>query len=395
MSSNQFAISDLRSLEDIHTSGVYPKRSPVIVRGEGARVWDSDGREYIDCVAGHGVANLGHCHPAVVQAVTEQANRLITCPEIFYNDQRAQLLARLSELAPSGLSRAFLCNSGAEAVEAAMKFARFATGRTQIVSTMRSFHGRTYGALSLTGQGKYRKQFEPLVPDVEHVPYNNLDALANSVSAHTAAVILEIVQGEGGVRPASNEYLLVAQELCRQHGALLIIDEVQTGLGRTGRLLACEHAGLEPDLLCLAKSLAGGLPMGATLFGEQVGELPTGAHASTFGGNPLACAAALATLDVLVSEALPQRAEQLGAELMAQLQQASLPVVREVRGLGLMIGLELKRKVTPILKALQERGVLALPAGATVLRLLPPLVIEAAELEIVADNIQEVLTAPG
>lgn len=383
---------ELQSLEDSHTSGVYPKRLPVIVRGEGARVWDADGREYIDCAAGHGVANLGHSHPAVVAAVAEQARRLMICPEIYYNDQRAQLLARLTALAPSGLSRAFLCNSGAEAVEAAMKFARLATGRTRIVSTLRSFHGRTLGALSLTGQRKLREPFEPLVPDVAHVPYNNLAALAEAVDDCTAAVILEIVQGEGGVRPASHDYLRGAQDLCRRQGALLIVDEVQTGLGRTGRLFACEHAGLEPDLLCLAKSLAGGLPMGATLIGARVGELPGGAHGTTFGGNPLVCAAALATLDVLLAEALPQRAERLGAMLLARLRAADLPVVREVRGLGLMVGLELRNRVTPILKALHKHGVLALPAGATVLRLLPPLVISEADLDRVGAALIAVLS---
>ena len=378
-------------LERTHTSGVYPKRDVEIVRGQGAQVWDSAGRRYIDCVGGHGVAIVGHCHPAVVAAIRAQAERLITCPEIFYNDRRAELLARLAELAPQGLTRAFLCNSGAEAVEGAVKFARLATGRAGIVAAMRGFHGRTLGALSATWEQKYREPFQPLVPGFSHVPYDNLDKLAAAVTDETAAVLLEAVQGEGGVRPCSPGYLAGAQEICRKHGALLIVDEVQTGLGRTGRLWACEHHGVAPDLLCLGKGIAGGVPMGAVLIGERVGDLPQGVHGSTFGGNPLASAAAVATLGAIESEGLPARSAQLGEWLLAELRQIASPKVREVRGLGLMVGIELKEKVQPYLLALQERGVLALPAGPTVLRLLPPLVIEQADLEQVAAAVRDVL----
>ena len=380
-----------QTLEAAHTSGVYSKRPLTIVRGAGARVWDDADNMYIDCVGGQGAANLGHCHPAVVAAVQQQAAQLLSCPEIFYNDQRAQLLQRLVELAPAGIERAFLCNSGTEAVEAAYKFARAATGRPAVISAKRSFHGRTMGALSLTGQDKYREPFEPLLAGITHVTYNDLDALDAALTSQTAAVILEVVQGEGGVRPADPQYLLAAQRLCHDRGALLIIDEVQTGIGRTGRIFACEHSGVQPDLLCIAKSLAGGLPIGAVLIGSRVGALDTGLHGSTFGGNPLACAAALAALHALQAEQLPQRAERLGTALMLSLRNANLPGVREVRGLGLLIGLELKAKVTPVLQALQARGVLALPAGNTVLRLLPPLVISEEDLECVQHAISEAL----
>ena len=380
-----------QTLEAAHTSGVYSKRPLTIVRGAGARVWDDADNMYIDCVGGQGAANLGHCHPAVVAAVQQQAAQLLSCPEIFYNDQRAQLLQRLVELAPPGIKRAFLCNSGTEAVEAAYKFARAATGRPAVISAKRSFHGRTMGALSLTGQDKYREPFEPLLAGITHVTYNDLDALDAALTSQTAAVILEVVQGEGGVRPADPQYLLAAQRLCHDRGALLIIDEVQTGIGRTGRIFACEHSGVQPDLLCIAKSLAGGLPIGAVLIGTRVGALDTGLHGSTFGGNPLACAAALAALHALQAEQLPQRAERLGTALMLSLRNANLPGVREVRGLGLLIGLELKAKVTPVLQALQARGVLALPAGNTVLRLLPPLVISEEDLECVQHAISEAL----
>ena len=380
-----------QTLEAAHTSGVYSKRPLTIVRGAGARVWDDADNMYIDCVGGQGAANLGHCHPAVVAAVQQQAAQLLSCPEIFYNDQRAQLLQRLVELAPAGIERAFLCNSGTEAVEAAYKFARAATGRPAVISAKRSFHGRTMGALSLTGQDKYREPFEPLLAGITHVTYNDLDALDAALTSQTAAVILEVVQGEGGVRPADPQYLLAAQRLCHDRGALLIIDEVQTGIGRTGRIFACEHSGVQPDLLCIAKSLAGGLPIGAVLISTRVGALDTGLHGSTFGGNPLACAAALAALHALQAEQLPQRAERLGTALMLSLRNANLPGVREVRGLGLLIGLELKAKVTPVLQALQARGVLALPAGNTVLRLLPPLVISEEDLECVQHAISDAL----
>lgn len=377
--------------EYAHTSGVYPKRPLAIVRGQGARLWDADGRQYIDCVGGQGAANLGHAHPAIVAAIAGQAAQLISCPEIFYNDRRAELLAALAEVAPAGLTRAFLCNSGAEAVEASLKFARLSTGRPRVVAAVRGFHGRTFGALSATWEPKYRQPFEPLLPGFSHVPFNDLNALDQAIDADTAAVVLEIVQGEGGVRPAGASYLHGAQALCRERGALLIVDEVQTAFGRTGKLFACEHHGLEPDLLAVAKSMAGGLPMGACLIGPRLGELGKMTHGSTFGGNPLACAAALATLRVMRNECLPERAAELGGYLQGRLRALSSPYIREVRGLGLLVGIDLKVKVTPILQELQTRGVLALPAGTTVLRLLPPLVITQSDLDLVVEAIAEVL----
>jgi acetylornithine/LysW-gamma-L-lysine aminotransferase len=376
-------------------------------------VWDADGNEYIDCVGGQGAANLGHAHPDIVAAISRQAATLISCPEIFYNDQRAQVLARLAEVAPAGMERSFLCNSGAEANEAALKFARLSTGRIGFVAAMRSFHGRTFGALSATWTKEYRQPFEPLVPGFSHVPYNDIAALEAAVGDNTAAVLLEVVQGEGGVHPGTAEYLGRAQALCRARGVLLILDEVQTGYGRTGKLFACQHFGLEPDLMTVAKSMAGGLPMGACLIGPRVTGPSTGSggalkpmtHGSTFGGNPLACAAALATLAVMtrrdapgtsesawrVGETLPERAARLGEYLLGRLRRIESPLIREVRGLGLLVGVDLRVKVTPILQKLQALGVLALPAGSTVLRLLPPLVIEQADLDRVAEAIEVVL----
>jgi acetylornithine/LysW-gamma-L-lysine aminotransferase len=388
-------MTNTQTLEFRHTSGVYAKRDLTIVRGQGALVWDDQGNRYIDCAAGHGVANLGHSHPKVVQAIQEQAAALITCPEMFYNPARAALLGKLTALAPPGMERVFLSNSGTEAVEAAFKFARYSTGRSEIIAAMRGFHGRTMGALSATWNKKYRQPFEPLVPGIRHVPYNKLDRLEAAVSDRTAAVILEVVQGEGGVNPGTAEFLLGAQEICRQRGALLILDEVQTGFGRTGRMFALEHHGLEPDLLCVAKSLGGGVPIGATLLGKRVAELHPGLHGSTFGGNPLSAAAAAAALDVLVEEALPARAAEMGAHLMDGLRAIESPLVREVRGLGLMVGIELKRKAAPYLLALQARGVLALNAGMNVIRLLPPLVITREQVERVIAALGEVLENEG
>ncbi|MEP7284190.1 MAG: aspartate aminotransferase family protein [Chloroflexota bacterium] len=380
-----------RQIEEAHTSGVYPKRPLTIVRGEGAVLYDDAGNSYIDCVGGQGAANLGHSHPAVVAAIREQAGILLSCPEIFYNDKRAALLEKLTTLA--GMPRAYLCNSGAEAVEAALKFAKLATGRTEIIATMRGFHGRTMGALSATWEPKYREPFEPLVPNYKHIAYNDLGAAEAAISDQTAAIIVEVVQGEGGVRPASAEYLQGLQALCNERGAMFILDEVQTGFGRTGKMFAHQHYGLHPDLMPVAKSIAGGIPMGACLISEKVGTIAPSTHGTTFGGNPLACAAAIAALDALVSEDLPGRAAALGGWLLERLADLPTNKVREVRGLGLIVGIELRSKVTPVLRALQDRGVLALPAGLTVLRLLPPLVISQEQLETVAQAIEAVLTA--
>lgn len=380
---------DIFALENQYTSGLYTKRPIAIVRGKGARLWDSEGREYIDCVGGQGAANLGHANSAVAHAISEQAATLISCPEMFYNDRRAELEEKLCTI--SGFPRVFLCNSGAEANEACLKFARIATGRAGIVAAMRGFHGRTMGALSATWEKKYREPFEPLVPGFTHIPYNNLEALDGAVTEQTAAVTLEVVQGEGGVHPGTREFLLGAQSICRQRGAMLIIDEVQTGFARTGRLFAFQHHDLQPDLVCLAKSIAGGIPMGAALIGERVGELPAQVHGSTFGGNPLACAASLAAIRYIETQHLADRAAELGSWFQAALRNIQSPLVREVRGLGLMVGIELKQKVTPYLQSLMAEGVLALPAGLTVLRFLPPLVISQDELAVVVQAVKKVL----
>ena len=377
--------------ENKHTSGVYAKQTLTIVRGQGASLFDADGVEYLDCSSGHGVANLGHAHPKIAEALYKQASTLITLFESFPNDQRAQLMEKITALVP-GLDRVFFCNSGTEAVEAAFKFARISTGRKNFIAANRAFHGRTFGSLSATFNKKYREGFEPLLPGVSHVSYNNIEALDKAVNEETAAVILEVVQGEGGVYPASVEYVQAARRICDERGALLIVDEIQTGFGRTGKMFAIQHFGVTPDLLTCAKSLAGGVPMGAVLIGPNVKNLTPGTHGSTFGGNPLSCAAANAALDVIMEEDLPGEAAAKGAYLMEKLKAIQSPNIREVRGLGLMVGIEMKQKVTGYIKALQEKKIIALNAGMTVIRLLPPLVITYEQIDHLVKTLAEVLT---
>lgn len=382
---------EIIDIENKYTSGVYAKQTLTIVRGQGASLFDVDGNEYLDCSSGHGVANLGHAHPKIAEALYKQASTLITLFESFPNDQRAALMEKITALVP-GLDRVFFCNSGTEAVEAAFKFARISTGRKNFIAAMRAFHGRTFGSLSATFNKKYRDGFEPLLPGVSHVAYNNIEALEKAVNEETAAVILEVVQGEGGVYPASAEYVQAARRICDERGALLIVDEIQTGFGRTGRLFAIEHFGITPDLLVCAKSLAGGVPMGAVLIGHKVQNLTPGVHGSTFGGNPLSCAAANAALDVVKEEGLPRQAEVKGAYLLDKLRRIESPNIREVRGLGLMVGIEMKQKVTPYIKALQEKKIIALNAGLTVIRLLPPVVITYEQIDHLVKVLSEVLT---
>ncbi|MCE1252612.1 MAG: aspartate aminotransferase family protein [Anaerolineae bacterium] len=378
------------ALEDQYATGVYSKRQVALVKGQGARVWDADGKEYIDCAGGTAVASVGHANPMVLRAIARQANTMITCQEMFYNDKRALVMKKLCSL--SGMSKVFLCNSGTEAVEAAIKFARVLTGRTEIVAAMRGFHGRTMGSLSATWEKKYREPFEPLVPGFKHIVYNDIVSLEAAVSDQTAAVILEIVQGEGGVRPGDPAFLQRARELCTEKGALLIFDEIQTGFGRTGKWFAKDHYNLQPDMLCLAKAIGGGLPMGATLLAEGMGAIPPMVHGTTFGGNPLVCAASLAAIGYMEEHHLPERSARHGEWFLNELSKIQSPLIREVRGKGLMVGIELKQKVAPYIAALMQKGVLAINAGMTVIRFVPPLVIPQQDLGIVAEKVAEVLS---
>ena len=378
-------------------SGVVPRRGDtVMVAGEGCWMIDSGGQRYLDLTSSQGVAMLGYNHPVLTAALQEQAGRLHACPNFFHNDTRGAFLEKLIAVTPPHLTRAFLANSGAEAIDGAIKFARLATGRPGIIAARNSFHGRTVGALSLTWNPKYRRKFEPLLPEVSHIHFNNIGQLDAAVDDGVAAVVLEVIQAEGGVHVGDADFLAAAQRLCRERGALLVIDEVQTGFGRTGLWFSFQHFDLTPDIIALAKGLGGGFPMGAVVYTDQIQEsLFSGAHGSTFGGNPLACAAGVAALSVYQG-GLIERAERAGRRLRDALETAigGRRIVREIRGRGLIVGIDLRAKATPFLKRLMEdHSVLALPAGSTVLRLLPPLIINDEEIDLAVEAIASTLPA--
>ncbi len=372
------------SAEEKLMANVYAKRPLVITRGKGALVWDVNGKEYIDCTGSYGVSIVGHAHPKVVEAIKKQSEILISCHASFYNDVRAELLQKITQLTPEGLTKVFLANSGAETIECAIKLARKFSGKPEIIAMMGAFHGKTMGALSATWDKKYRDPFKPLVPEFKHVPPDDLKKVREAISDKTAAILVEPIRGEGGIRLPHNDFLQGLREICDEKNVLLIFDEVQTGFGRTGKMFAFEHWGVVPDIICLAKSVAGGLPMGVTVAKEDIMRtLKVGEHSSTFGGSPLVCAAASATIDVLVNEKLPERAAMLGEYFKQKLGnlQARHKIIKEVRGLGLMIGVELRVDALNILINSMNRGVLILDAGRNILRFLPPLVIQKEQID--------------
>ena len=372
-------------VEERILGGTTARRGDVVItRGEGCWVFDEGGKKYLDLGSAQGVAMLGHCHPAVTAAIQQQAETLTLCPSYLYNDKRAEFAKALVDVLPSHLGHVFLANSGAEAMDGALKFARLFTRRPAFVATTKGFHGRTIGALSVTWEPKYREGFLPLL-ETTYVQFNDAAPLDKAIDDQTAAVVLEVVQGESGVNVGTPDFLKAAERLCKQRGAVLIVDEIQTGFGRTGKWFAVEHAGIAPDIMCLAKGLGGGFPMGAFAYTKAIRDvLSAGAHGSTFGGSPLACAAGVAAIEAYRDENLIKRSAILGANMRNTLRGAleGVGVVRDIRGLGLMIAVELRTKVAPVLKSLMlNHGVIALPAGPTVLRLLPPLVISEKEID--------------
>ncbi|MBK8946522.1 MAG: acetylornithine/succinylornithine family transaminase [Ignavibacteriae bacterium] len=383
-------MSIYKELIDKYEVNVYPKRDVVIVKGKDAKLWDENGKEYIDCAAGIGVATIGHCNEKVTEAISNQAKTLITNPAIFYNDKRAQVLEKLISIAPKNLTKAFLTNSGTEAVETAIKFARVSTGKTDFITAMKGFHGRTLGALSGTYKSEYREPFEPLVPGFSFVPFNNLEKLEAAITEKTAGIILEVVQGEGGINIGSKKYFDGVRKICDEKNILFIVDEIQSGFCRTGKMFACEYFDIQPDILTLAKAIAGGFPMGAALCSEKI-NISVGKHGTTFGGNPLAAAASIAAIDFMLENNLAKQAEEKGKYFISKFNIEKLSKVRAIRNLGLMIGIELKEKVQPYIIELMNKGVLAMPAGTTVLRLLPPIVISYDELDKVAEILNEML----
>src|SRR5881296_3235872 len=364
-------------------------RAPIcLVRGDGVRVWDSEGKEYLDFGAGIAVASLGHCHPRVTGAIREAAATLLHVSNLYHTAPQIHLAKLLSD--HSFADRVFFCNSGAEANEAALKLARkyakerHASDRYEIIATHNSFHGRTFATVAATGQEKYRHGFEPLVPGFKHVPYNDLGAMERALDNRTAAIIVEPIQGEGGVHVPDDDYLPGLRKLCDESGALLILDEIQTGVARTGRLWAYEHSGIEPDIMTLAKALANGVPIGAMLTRDEIASvLVAGTHGSTFGGTPFVTSVALATLTTIIDGKIWERAAHRGRYLMDGLRkmQAANPTVRVVRGKGLLIGAELSAPAGPVVDACREAGLLVLSAGERVLRLTPPLIVEERDCD--------------
>jgi acetylornithine/LysW-gamma-L-lysine aminotransferase len=383
------------AVENAHLASVYQKFPIVIVKGRGATVYDANRKEYIDCMSGYGVSLVGHCHPKVIKAIKDQCERLLACHASDYNDKRAELLEKLVKISPKGLEKVFLCNSGAESVECALKAAVKYTRKTEIIAMVRGFHGKTLGALSATWNPKYRDAFQALAEsNYKFVPFRNLEKVEEVLSDKTAAVIVEPVQGEGGVHVAPDGYLEGLRKLCDEHGVVLILDEVQTGFGRTGRLWASQHWGVIPDIMCVAKAMGGGVPIGATIAkAEIMDSLKVGEHSSTFGGNPLTCAAASATIDVILEERLPERAQAIGKRFFNILNGMvnEFRVLREARGIGLMIGLESRMFIGDVLMECLNKGLLLLYAGKNVIRFLPPLVIEMDKLEKAAEILGEAL----
>jgi acetylornithine/LysW-gamma-L-lysine aminotransferase len=366
----------------------------VYVRGDGANLYDDEGRRYLDFLAGIAVASVGHGNARLAEAVARQAEKLIVCPQNLGNDTRAAFTSKLFEFIRPPLQRVFLSNSGAEANEAALKWARMATGRRRFVAMKRGFSGRTMGVLPLTFEPTYREPYAPHTVEVEFVTLNDADELRRAVTPDVAAVMLEPIQGESGINPATDDYLRLARELTTEAGAMLVFDEIQTGVGRTGTFLASERSGVSADIVTLAKGLAGGVPIGATLMTDEVARsMPKGGHGTTFGGNPLAAAAGLAVLEEIEERGLMARAVTLGSRLVDGLTALRSERVREVRGRGLMVGVELKEKAAPVIASLRQAGLLTISGGPNVIRLLPPLVITEADVDEAVGLFAEVLGA--
>ncbi len=387
-------MTEIQRIEDTYGAKVYAKKPVAIVRGSGALVYDAEGKEYVDCAGGYGTCIVGHAHPKVVAAISEQAAKLISCHGSTYNDARANLFAKLQTITMNDLDRFFLSNSGSEAIECAIKISRKFTGRRKIIAFKGGFHGKTHGALSATWDAKYRESFEPLLPDFAHLPYSNAEAAKAEITRGTAAVLVEPIQGEGGIRVALKDWLRLISDLAHDAGAVLVADEIQSGFGRTGKMFACEHYGVQPDVLCIGKGIASGLPVSVTATdNEKMGSLQIGEHTTTFGGNPVVCAAAAATIDALLEDHLIENAAKVGHYFTNQLHEAQkqFRIMREVRGMGLMVGVEMRFDVYPILTGALREGIMMLDAGRNVLRFLPPLVLDQSKVDRVLSGLRNIM----
>ena len=365
--------------EDQYVANLYQRFPINISLGKDAYIWDTSGKEYVDCMGGYGVALVGHCNNRIVKAVKDQAEKLIICHMSAYNDTRLRFLQKLSRLAPEGLNKTFFSNSGAEAVEAALKFSRKYSGKTGIIAMNGAYHGKTFGALSITHNEKYRRSFMPLLSGIKFVPYNDSSKLEGAIDDNTGTVILEPIQGETGIIVPPNGLIQRIREICNRRKLVLIFDEIQTGLGRTGKMWAGQNWGTTPDIMCLAKGIAGGVPMGLTLVKPEIMEaMKVGEHSSTFAGSPLACAAGIATLDALVEDKIVENASSTGKYFKNGLLALGdrHKIIREVRGLGMMLAVEMRFDVRDILFDGIRNGLLMLYSGRNIIRLLPPLVID-------------------
>ena len=381
--------------EDQFMGKLYQRFPVTLERGEGVHVWDINNKEYIDCMGGYGVALVGYKNKRVNDAIKNQVDKIITVHSSLYNKTREEFLKKLTSIAPKGLTQVHLNNSGAEAIEAAIKFARKFTGKKGMVAMRGSYHGKTFGALSLTFNPKYKKAFKPLVEKVHFATFGDINSVREEITDDVGFVILEPIQGESGINVAPDGFLQDVRKLCDEKGILLIFDEIQAGLGRTGRLWACQHWETTPDIMCLAKGIAGGVPMGATLVRPEILEtMNKGEHSSTFGGNPLSCAAGIGALTALTEDGLIENADKMGKIFRDGLEKLKEKhnIIREIRGKGLMIGVELKFEVKDILMDLIKEGVLMLYSGRNILRILPPLVINQKDIEKVLETLDIVFT---
>jgi acetylornithine/N-succinyldiaminopimelate aminotransferase len=383
---------EIMALDKEYVMKTYGRYPLALAKGKGSLVWDMEGKTYIDCFAGIAVNNVGHSHPKVVDAICEQAKKMIHCSNLYYTQEQAELAKLLTEVSPH--DKAFFCNSGAEANEGAIKLARKFTGNGEIIAMENSFHGRTLAMITATGQHKYKKGFEPLPPGFTHVPYGDIEAVAETITEKTAAVLVEPIQGEGGIIVPPEGYLKELKKLCDENDILLIFDEVQTGFGRTGEMFASDLFGVTPDITTIAKALGGGFPIGGVLAQKEVADaFEPGDHAATFGGNPLACAAAKASIEVIVDENLPQRAKEMEEYFKFKLneQEKLYGIIEDVRGVGLMLGMELSIECGDIITTAMEQGVLINCTAGNVLRFLPPLTIEKGQIDTVTCVLETIL----
>ena len=381
--------------EDQFMGNIYQRFPVTIERGLGSHVWDINGKEYIDCMGGYGVAIVGHCNPRVVHKIKEQLDKIITVHSSLYNKTREEFLERLAKIAPSGLNQVFLNNSGTEAVEAAIKFARKFTGKKGLVAMNGSYHGKSYGSLSVTFNPKYRKAFEPLLSNVSFSPFGDIEALKSTINQDTALIILEPIQGESGIHVAPDGFLQEVRKICNENGIVLVFDEIQSGMGRTGKMWASQHWETVPDIMCLAKGIAGGVPMGATLVKPEIlACIGKGEQSSTFGGNPLSCAAGIGTIQALTEDGLVENGAKMGKVFREGLERLKEKhkIIREVRGKGLMIGIEMKFEVKDILFDAMANNLLLLYSGKNILRLLPPLVISEPDITKALETLDIIIT---